>query len=257
MIAISRERKPGTPLQPSTRNQYPPDAPLGTGLSIARPTPYGVPVPAGPAAPTRSDPSRRRPSSPGSCSPAAAPHPHSDRDGRHADRPHRRRAPRPAAAPTRPDPSPSAANLRRPIRCGCPGRPPTRPRRRSCSARWTPGPSRGCSTRPRSRCPTRRAAYGWTQAEAQPRPDGHTVDVAEGGQKLTLSLTQPGRAGAGGIWVVTAESPRLTAFPLLSGCAGAAAGTAGLQRHADRSSLLRVKPPITCSVRSPAQRHSS
>ena len=50
------------------------------------------------------------------------------------------------------------------------------------------------------------AAYGWTGAEAQPRPDGHTVDVAEGGQKLTVSLTQPGRAGAGGIWVVTAES---------------------------------------------------
>jgi hypothetical protein len=50
------------------------------------------------------------------------------------------------------------------------------------------------------------AAYGWTSAEAQPRPDGHTVDVAEGGQKLTVSLTQPGRAGAGGIWVVTAES---------------------------------------------------
>lgn len=50
------------------------------------------------------------------------------------------------------------------------------------------------------------AAYGWTQAEAQPRPDGHTVDVAEGGRKLTLSLTQPGRAGAGGIWVVTGET---------------------------------------------------
>ena len=51
------------------------------------------------------------------------------------------------------------------------------------------------------------AAHGWTQAVAQPRPDGTTVDVAEGDHRLTLSLTQPGRAGAGGIWVVTAESP--------------------------------------------------
>jgi hypothetical protein len=51
------------------------------------------------------------------------------------------------------------------------------------------------------------AAHGWTQAVAQPRPDGTTVDVAEGGHRLTLSLRQPGRAGAGGIWVVTAESP--------------------------------------------------
>ena len=51
------------------------------------------------------------------------------------------------------------------------------------------------------------AAHGWTQAVAQPRPDGTTVDVAEGNHRLTLSLSQPGRAGAGGIWVVIGESP--------------------------------------------------
>jgi hypothetical protein len=51
------------------------------------------------------------------------------------------------------------------------------------------------------------AAHGWSGAVARPRPDGRTVDVAEGDRRLTLSLTQPGRPGAGGIWVVTAESP--------------------------------------------------
>jgi hypothetical protein len=51
------------------------------------------------------------------------------------------------------------------------------------------------------------AAHGWTGAQAQARPGGSTVDVAEGGRKLTLSLTQPGRTGAGGIWVVTGETP--------------------------------------------------
>jgi hypothetical protein len=51
------------------------------------------------------------------------------------------------------------------------------------------------------------AAHGWTRATAQPHPDGHTVEVAEGGTRLTLTLTQPGRSGPGGIWVVTAESP--------------------------------------------------
>ncbi len=50
------------------------------------------------------------------------------------------------------------------------------------------------------------AAHGWTQAAARPRPGGGTVEVADGSRKLTLSLAQPGRAGAGGIWVVTAES---------------------------------------------------
>jgi hypothetical protein len=50
------------------------------------------------------------------------------------------------------------------------------------------------------------AAHGWVRAEAQPRPDGSTVDVSDGGRRLTLSLAQPGRTGAGGIWVVTGET---------------------------------------------------
>jgi hypothetical protein len=49
------------------------------------------------------------------------------------------------------------------------------------------------------------AAHGWTGAEAQPHPDGTTVEVQDGRRKLVLTLDQPARAGAGGIWVVTAE----------------------------------------------------
>lgn len=53
------------------------------------------------------------------------------------------------------------------------------------------------------------AAHGWTAAEASPGPDGTSVDVRNSdGQRLTLTLAQPGRTGTGGIWVVTAEHPR-------------------------------------------------
>jgi hypothetical protein len=50
------------------------------------------------------------------------------------------------------------------------------------------------------------AAHGWTDAQARARPGGATVDVQRGRQQLVLSLTQPARTGAGGIWVVTAEA---------------------------------------------------
>jgi hypothetical protein len=50
------------------------------------------------------------------------------------------------------------------------------------------------------------AAHGWPDAEAYPGPDGTSVDVRNAdGERLTLSLAQPGRTGGGGIWVVTAE----------------------------------------------------
>lgn len=49
------------------------------------------------------------------------------------------------------------------------------------------------------------AAHGWTDAEAYPGPDGTSVDVRNSdGDRLTLSLAQPGRT-SNGIWVVTAE----------------------------------------------------
>jgi hypothetical protein len=52
------------------------------------------------------------------------------------------------------------------------------------------------------------AAHGWPDAEAYPGPDGTSVDVRNAeGERLTLSLTQPGRTGSDGIWVVTAEQP--------------------------------------------------
>jgi hypothetical protein len=52
------------------------------------------------------------------------------------------------------------------------------------------------------------AAHGWTDAEAYPGPDGTSVDVRNSdGERLTLTLAQPGRTGDDGIWVVTAEQP--------------------------------------------------
>ncbi len=51
------------------------------------------------------------------------------------------------------------------------------------------------------------ATRGWTQATAQARPGGNTIEVQQGGRTVVLSLTQPGRTGAGGIWVVTGENP--------------------------------------------------
>lgn len=50
------------------------------------------------------------------------------------------------------------------------------------------------------------AAHGWSGAQAQPRPGGTVVDVADGSRRLTLTLHQPARSGPGGIWVVTAEA---------------------------------------------------
>jgi hypothetical protein len=51
------------------------------------------------------------------------------------------------------------------------------------------------------------AAHGWTDAEALPRTDGTNVDVRRpDGERLALTLAQPGRTGAGGIWVVTREN---------------------------------------------------
>jgi hypothetical protein len=50
------------------------------------------------------------------------------------------------------------------------------------------------------------AAHDWPDAEAYPGPDGTSVDVRNAdGERLTLSLAQPGRTGSGGIWVVMAE----------------------------------------------------
>lgn len=50
------------------------------------------------------------------------------------------------------------------------------------------------------------AAHDWPDAEAYPGPDGTSVDVRNAdGERLTLSLSQPGRTGSDGIWVVTAE----------------------------------------------------
>lgn len=48
------------------------------------------------------------------------------------------------------------------------------------------------------------AAYGWQGAEASVRPDGVTVDVRDGdGERASLTLSQPGRIGTGGVWIVT------------------------------------------------------
>ncbi|MGH3567986.1 MAG: hypothetical protein ACRDRH_18535 [Pseudonocardia sp.] len=48
------------------------------------------------------------------------------------------------------------------------------------------------------------AAYGWRGTEASVRPDGVTVDVREaGGERASLIVSQPGRTGTGGVWVVT------------------------------------------------------
>jgi hypothetical protein len=50
------------------------------------------------------------------------------------------------------------------------------------------------------------AAHDWPDAEAYPGPDGTSVDVRNAdGERLILSLAQPGRTGSDGIWVVTAE----------------------------------------------------
>ena len=52
------------------------------------------------------------------------------------------------------------------------------------------------------------AAHGWADAEGYPGPDGTSVDVRNAdGERLTLTLAQPVRAGDDGIWVVTAEHP--------------------------------------------------
>jgi ABC-type glycerol-3-phosphate transport system substrate-binding protein len=52
------------------------------------------------------------------------------------------------------------------------------------------------------------AAHGWTDTEAYPGPDGTSVDIRNSdGERLTLTLAQPGRTGDDGIWVVTAERP--------------------------------------------------
>lgn len=57
------------------------------------------------------------------------------------------------------------------------------------------------------------AAHGWTGADATPSASTGggagrgTVDVrASDGRGITLTVTQPGRTGNGGIWVVIAEN---------------------------------------------------
>ena len=52
------------------------------------------------------------------------------------------------------------------------------------------------------------AAYGWTDAEARPGPDGIVEVRRPGGQRLALTVAQPGRTGKSGIWVVTKEHDR-------------------------------------------------
>jgi hypothetical protein len=52
------------------------------------------------------------------------------------------------------------------------------------------------------------AAYGWTDAEAQPGPGGIIEVRRPGGQRLALTVAQPGRTGKSGIWVVTTEHDR-------------------------------------------------
>ncbi|WP_232662654.1 hypothetical protein [Pseudonocardia sp. TRM90224] len=52
------------------------------------------------------------------------------------------------------------------------------------------------------------AAHEWTTAEAAVTGSAGgrtTVEVREGPRLLTLTLSQPSKSGAGGIWVVTAE----------------------------------------------------
>ena len=51
------------------------------------------------------------------------------------------------------------------------------------------------------------AAYGWLDADARPSADGRTVDVDDSGKRVILTMTQPGRPGQGGIWVVTSVRP--------------------------------------------------
>lgn len=55
------------------------------------------------------------------------------------------------------------------------------------------------------------ATYGWTTADSTARPGGTpaktTVDVRNtDGARRTLTVAQPGRKGAGGIWLVTADT---------------------------------------------------
>lgn len=50
------------------------------------------------------------------------------------------------------------------------------------------------------------AAHGWSGAEAEPAADGTGVRIRHGDRLLGVSVTQPGRAGPGGIWVVTGET---------------------------------------------------
>jgi hypothetical protein len=50
------------------------------------------------------------------------------------------------------------------------------------------------------------AARGWTDAEAVTVPGEKTVEISNGEHHMSVSLTQPGRVGDGGIWVVTAET---------------------------------------------------
>lgn len=50
------------------------------------------------------------------------------------------------------------------------------------------------------------AARGWSDADAVPAPGGKSVEISDGEHRMSVSLTQPARAGDGGIWVVTAET---------------------------------------------------
>ena len=50
------------------------------------------------------------------------------------------------------------------------------------------------------------AALGWTDATAT-ASDGSVEVTGPGGARHVLTVEQPGRTGAGGIWVVTADTP--------------------------------------------------
>lgn len=52
------------------------------------------------------------------------------------------------------------------------------------------------------------AAHGWDTAQVVASSDGGTVDVTgPGGERHTLTVSQPGRTGPTGVWTVTGHEP--------------------------------------------------